>query len=109
MSYPKWLRWLFRPPSPAADEVRNLVILLAATLRETYHAHGIVCVAIKNPSAKRLRAGVEAMPLLCHAHDVSRAICGRLERLTGVACPQYDPGPLDPPLKCARTGTCRTE
>lgn len=109
MACPLWLRkWLGVPPPPQ-DDLRALVELLAGTLRATFHAHGIVCAAVKNPSAHRLRAAVDAMPILCHGHDIERAICGRLERLAGVKCPQYDPGPLDPPVKCARTGTCRTE
>jgi len=104
-SLQKWLS----PTRLQDKEVRDLVELLAGTLRSTFHAHGIVCVAVKNPNAHRLRAAVKAMPILCHGHDIERAICGRLERLVGIECPQYDPGPLDPPIKCARTGSCRTE
>ncbi len=100
-------RWLALKLDPPADlPLRAVVIKTAEALRDTFPAHGVVCVALKNPSAKRLKRAVEAMPTLCHGHDQLRALVGRLERIAGVRCPQYDPGPLDRPAKCARTGTC---
>lgn len=99
--------WFVRNRTPPVDpDLRAVVVQVAAALRETFDAHGVVCAAIKNPSAKRLRAGIVSMQTLCHGHDQLRALVGRLERLAGVPCPQYDPGPLDVPLKCARSGTC---
>ncbi len=100
-------RWLALKLDPPADmPLRAVVKEIAAALRDAFPAHGTVCVALKNPSAKRLRRGVAAMPTLCRSHDRLRALVGRLERIAGVKCPQYDPGPLDRPAKCARTGTC---
>jgi len=100
-------RWLALKLDPPADlPLRAVVIKIAESLRATFPAYGIVCVALKNPNAKRLRAAVLAMPDLCRGHDQLRALVGRLERIAGVECPQYDPGPLDRPPKCARTGSC---
>lgn len=107
MDCPLWLRKWLRVPPPPPDELREWVEKLTANVRTTYHAHGIVCAAVKNPNGHRLRAAIPAMQTLCRGHDNTRAILARIERLVGVECPQYDCGPIDGPLQCVRTGTCR--